>query len=132
MAYLPELRSFAVSLSRSPERAEDLVQETVLRALSQHELYEKGSNLRAWLFTILKNLFFTNTRRSRREVEDADGSMALGLSVPPEQEAKLLHRKFASAFDELRPEYQEVLSLIFLEGLSYEEAATRAGCAVGT
>jgi RNA polymerase sigma-70 factor (ECF subfamily) len=132
LANLPALKKFACSLTHVPERADDLVQETLLRALSKPERYETGTNLRAWLFTILKNQFYTSTRSNRREVEDVDGSWALALSVPPEQEDKLVHQKFASAFESLRPDYQEVLSLVVLEGLSYEEAAQQAGCAVGT
>ena len=132
MSLLPEVRRFALSLTRDLNHAEDLIQETVLRALSQHERYAEGTNLRAWLFTILRNLFFTGTRRGRREVEDPDGSLALALSVLPDQEDKLVHQKLASAFGGLRTEFQEVLSSVFLEGLSYEETAVRAGCAVGT
>ena len=74
----------------------------------------------------------SSARRKRREVEDADGSSALSLRVPPDQEDKLVHQKLASAFGGLRTEFQEVLSSVILEGLSYEETAVRTGCAVGT
>jgi RNA polymerase sigma-70 factor (ECF subfamily) len=79
LANLPSLRSFAISLTRSVDQAEDLVQETVLRAIRKQQKFEPGTNLQAWLFTILRNLFCSVCRRTKREVEDADGSYAATL-----------------------------------------------------
>ena len=76
LAAVPSLRAFAISLSGNVDRADDLVQETLLRALANIDSFEPGSNMPAWLFTILRNLFRSEYRKRRREVEDADGSYA--------------------------------------------------------
>ena len=76
LASVPSLRAFAISLSGNGDRADDLVQETLLRALANIDSFQPGSNLPAWLFTILRNLFRSDYRKRRREVEDADGSYA--------------------------------------------------------
>ena len=73
LASVPSLRAFAISLSGNPDRADDLVQETLLRALANIDSFEPGSNLSAWLFTILRNLFRSDYRKRRREVEDEIG-----------------------------------------------------------
>src|ERR1700710_2209174 len=83
----PGLRAFAISLSGNSDRADDLVQETLLRALANIDSFQPGSNLPAWLFTILRNLFRSDYRKRRREVEDADGSYAKTLKTPPAQNA---------------------------------------------
>lgn len=132
LSILPELRVYAFSLERDHTRAEDLVQESVLKALSQHELFEAGTNLRSWLFTILKNQFLTLTRKRRREIEDANGAFAETLTVLPDQQDKLSHHELLNALHALREEQREVLVLVAIEGLSYEEAAAQMGCAVGT
>src|SRR5918998_5183439 len=89
LAAVPSLRAFAISLCGQVDRADDLVQDTMLRALSNLHRFEIGTNLHAWLFTILRNLFHSEYRKRRREVEDADGSYAARLLVPPEQGARL-------------------------------------------
>ena len=76
LASIPSLRAFAISLSGNVDRADDLVQETILRALANINSFQPGTNLPAWLFTILRNLFRSEYRKRRREVEDADGSFA--------------------------------------------------------
>ena len=68
------------------DRAEDLVQETVLRAISKQPQFVAGTNLRAWLFTILRNQFYSEHRKSRREIEDGDGSYAATMIAQPDQE----------------------------------------------
>ena len=82
LASVPSLRAFAISLSGNGDRADDLVQETLLRALANIDSFQVGSNLPAWLFTILRNLFRSDYRKRRREVEDADGSYAKTLKTP--------------------------------------------------
>src|SRR6202046_382329 len=85
LAAVPSLRAFAISLSGNVDRADDLVQEALLRALANLRSFEPGSNMSAWLFTILRNLFRSEYRKRRREVEDADGRYAESLKSHPEQ-----------------------------------------------
>ena len=132
LAVLPQLRIYAISLEKDPVRADDLVQETVLKALANAERFERGTCLRSWLFTILKNQFFTLIRRRGREVEDVDGFFAQKLTAAPEQHDKLCHGELMDALDKLREQERDVLLMVALDGLSYEEAAARMGCAIGT
>ena len=83
LAAVPSLRAFAISLSGNVDRADDLVQETLLRAMANINSFEPGTNLSAWLFTILRNLFRSEYRKRRREVEDADGRHVGSLKLPP-------------------------------------------------
>ena len=132
LAAVPSLRAFAISLSGQVDRADDLVQDTLLRALSHIDRFERGTNLNAWLFTILRNLFHSEYRKRRREVEDADGSYAARLKVSPEQGARLDFEDFRTALAKLPPDQREALLLVGASGFSYEEAANICGCAVGT
>ena len=125
----------AHSLSRlcgQVDRADDLVQDTLLRALSHIDRFERGTNLNAWLFTILRNLFHSEYRKRRREVEDPDGSYAGRLKVQPEQGSRLDFEDFRSALAKLPHDQREALLLVGASGFSYEEAANICGCAVGT
>jgi RNA polymerase sigma-70 factor, ECF subfamily len=132
MAAIPNLRAFAMSLCGNPARADDLVQETVVRAWSKLQSFEEGTNLKAWLFTILRNLFFSEHRKRRREVEDADGHLSAQLSVHPEQLGHMDMIDFRAALLQLPTDQREALILVGAEGFSYEEAAVISGCAVGT
>ncbi|MDG2570777.1 sigma-70 family RNA polymerase sigma factor [Vibrio parahaemolyticus] len=132
MASLPSLRSFAISLTRDVHRAEDLVQETILRAISRQESFEAGTNLQAWLFTILRNLFFSAHRKSQREVEDVDGSHAAALITIPDQEDRIVVQDLEAALAKLPQEQREAILLVGAEGLSYEETAEALGVKVGT
>src|SRR5207344_611982 len=89
LATVPSLRAFAISLCGNIDRADDLVQETLLRALAHIDSFQPGTNMPAWLFTILRNLFRSEYRKRRREVEDADGSYAEQLTSLPEQSSRL-------------------------------------------
>ena len=89
LSAVPSLRAFAISLSGNVDRADDLVQETLLRAIANIDSFQPGSNLPAWLFTILRNLFHTDFRKRRREVEDPEGLMARRLAVLPNQSGRL-------------------------------------------
>jgi len=129
---LPKLRSFAISLCGRNDRVDDLVQETVLRALANIHLFEPGSNMLAWLRTILRNQFFADYRKRRREVEDGDGHHAGLLESPPAQEGHVRIRELREALDRLAPDHREALSLITASGLSYDEAAAHCGCPAGT
>lgn len=132
VASLPILRAFAISLTRKIDQAEDLVQDTVLKALSKQESFETGTNLQAWLITILRNGFLTAYRRSRREVADEDGSHAAKLICVPDQEDRIVVQDLAAALARLPTEQRTAILLVGAEGLPYEEAAQALGCAVGT
>lgn len=129
---IPHLRAFAISLCGSVDQADDLVQDAILRGLSHIDKFEPGTNMRAWLFTILRNHFHTTYRRRRREVEDPDGLMAGMLSTLPEQHGHLDLGDLQTALAKLSFEQREVLLLIGAEGLSYEETAMIVGTKVGT
>ena len=101
LAAVPSLRAFAISLCGNGDRADDLVQETLLRALANIDSFQPGSNLPAWLFTILRNLFRSDYRKRRREVEDADGNYAKTLKTQPSQSAHLEFEEFRVALDKL-------------------------------
>jgi len=131
LAAVPSLRAFAISLSGQVDRADDLVQDTLLRALANLHRFEPGTNLNAWLFTILRNLFHSEYRKRRREVEDPDGSYAGRLKVQPEQGSHLDFEDFRSALANLPSDQREALLLVGASGFSYEEAA-HICCAVGT
>ena len=132
LAAVPSLRAFAISLSGNVDRADDLVQETLLRAIANIESFQPGTNMSAWLFTILRNLFRSEYRKRRREVEDADGSYAESLKSHPEQGSHLEFKEFRAALAKLPPDQREALILVGASGFSYEEAATICECAVGT
>jgi RNA polymerase sigma-70 factor (ECF subfamily) len=132
LAAVPSLRAFAISLCGNVDRADDLVQETLLRALANIDSFEPGSNMPAWLFTILRNLFRSEYRKRRREVEDADGTYAQSLKSQPEQSSRIEFQEFRAALAKLPPDQREALILVGASGFSYEEAAQICGCAVGT
>jgi RNA polymerase sigma-70 factor, ECF subfamily len=129
---VPSLRAFAISLSGNVDRADDLVQETLLRAIANIESFQPGTNMSAWMFTILRNLFRSEYRKRRREVEDTDGSYADTLKSHPEQGSHLEFKEFKSALAKLPPDQREALILVGASGFSYEEAAAICECAVGT
>jgi RNA polymerase sigma-70 factor (ECF subfamily) len=132
LAAVPSLRAFAISLCGNVDRADDLVQETLLRALANIDSFQPGSNMPAWLFTILRNLFRSEYRKRRREVEDADGSYAQSLKSQPEQNGRVEFQEFRAALAKLPPDQREALILVGASGFSYEEAANICECAVGT
>ncbi len=132
LALIPNLRAFAISLCGHHERADDLVQETLLKAWGHLDSFQEGTNLRAWLFTILRNSYFSEMRKRRREVEDSDGKKAASLSVAPAQQGHVDMQDFRKALDLLPPDQREALVLVGAAGMSYEEAAEIAHCAVGT
>jgi RNA polymerase sigma-70 factor (ECF subfamily) len=129
---VPSLRAFAWSLSRNPADADDLVQETLTKAWLNRDKFARGSNLRAWLFTILRNTWYTAATKRRREVADVDGRHAETLVAPPSQEWSVELTALKDALDDLPAEHREALVLVGGAGLSYEEAADIAGCALGT
>jgi RNA polymerase sigma-70 factor (ECF subfamily) len=132
LGLIPNLRAFAVSLCGDIERADDLVQETLLKAWDHLESFQEGTNLRAWLFTILRNTYFSECRKRRREVEDRDGDKAANLAVHPGQQGHVDMQDFRRALGCLPPDQREALILVGAAGFSYEEAARISGCAIGT
>ena len=132
LAAVPSLRAFAISLCGNVDRADDLVQETLLRAMANIDSFEPGTNMSAWLFTILRNLFRSEYRKRRREVEDAEGRYADTLKSNPEQTGRVEFEEFRTALDKLPQDQREALILVGASGFSYEEAAGICGCAVGT
>ncbi len=129
---VPALRAFGRTLARNPDRADDLVQETLLKAWDKRESFQSGTNLRAWLFTILRNVFYSEVRKRKREVEDVDGAMTARLAVRPAQDHVMALRDFATALETLPADQREALVLVGAAGLTYEEAAEVCGCALGT
>jgi RNA polymerase sigma-70 factor, ECF subfamily len=132
LAAVPSLRAFAISLSGNVDRADDLVQETLLRALANIHSFQPGTNMPAWLFTILRNLFRSEYRKRRREVEDSDGRYAESLKSHPEQPGRVEFEELREALAKLPPDQREALILVGASGFSYEEAAAICDCAVGT
>jgi RNA polymerase sigma-70 factor, ECF subfamily len=129
---IPRLRAFAISLTGSIDQADDLVQEAIVRGLSHIERFQPGTNMEAWLFTILRNQFYTAFRRRRREVEDPGGILAGTQAMPPEQNGYLDLEDLKVALTKLPVEQCEALLLVAAEGLSYEEAAEVCGTRIGT
>ena len=129
---IPSLRAFARSLGATPDRADDLVQETLIKAWANQQSFVQGTNLKTWLFTILRNTAYSEYRKRWREVEDADGSYAAGLVSEPAQIAHLDLADFKLALSGVPQEQREALVLIGASGFSYDEAAKICGCAVGT
>lgn len=132
LAAVPSLRAFGISLSGKIDRADDLVQETLIRALTNIDSFKPGTNLQAWLFTILRNQFRSEYRKRRREVEDVDGRFSGNLTTPPDQHSHLAFEEFRQALTTLPADQREALILVGASGFSYEEAAEICGCAVGT
>jgi len=132
LAAVPNLRAFAISLCRNVDRADDLVQETLVRALANIDSFQPGTNLSAWLFTILRNHFRSEYRKRYREVEDVDGNYSDNLTTQPEQLGHLQLGEFRKALVKLPADQREALILVGAAGFSYEDAANICGCAVGT
>jgi RNA polymerase sigma-70 factor (ECF subfamily) len=132
LAAVPNLRAYAFSLARDRDRADDLVQETLLKGWQHRGRYEPGTNLEGWLTTILRNSFVGVHRKRAWEVEDPNEAHAAGLSVLPEQEARLEMQDMQAALECLPPEQREALLLVAVNGMSSEAVAELTGCAVGT
>lgn len=129
---LPHLRAFARGLCGQTEKADDLVQDAVMRAWSSRAAFKPGTNLKAWVFTIARNHFLNELRRSRRESQLEEGQAETMLVARPSQEDGLHMSDLQRALDRLPPERREALLLVGASGFSYEEAAQVCGVAVGT
>jgi RNA polymerase sigma-70 factor (ECF subfamily) len=129
---IPALRAFAWSLCHNGADADDLVQDTLIKAWSNRDKFEPGTNLRAWLFTILRNTYYSAVVRRRREVRDETGEYANKLKTPATQDWSMAMQALQAALQKLPDEHREALILVGAAGLSYEEAAEICGCALGT
>ena len=132
LAAIPSLRAFAISLCGAADKADDLVQETLVRAWDKQGSFQPGTNLRAWLFTILRNEFYSQMRKRGREVQDSDGYFTGMLSTHPAQHGALDLSDFGAALEKLPADQREAIILVGGSGFAYEEAAEICGCAVGT
>jgi RNA polymerase sigma-70 factor (ECF subfamily) len=130
--HLPHLRAFARSLSSSKDQADDLVSEAVARALASAHQFRPGTNFKAWIFTILRNAFYTEGRKRWNRVVTLDDNLYHQPSVGPTQEDSLSFCDFRRAFIQLSPRQREVLMLVGNSDLSYEEVAAQCHCPVGT
>lgn len=129
---IPALRSFARTFFPSNFEADDLVQETLFRALRSIDRFEPGTNLKSWLFTIMHNAFRTQYKLRRREAPGAVDCAEMPIPMAPPQEWCVLSGELHKALDRLAPDHREVIVLVAGYGLSYKEAADICDCAVGT
>lgn len=132
VTHLPALRAFALSLTRNRATADDMMQDTVLKAWSNMDKFTPGTNMRAWLFTILRNNYYTSRRKLNREVADVDNVFSDKMSVKPDHDGRLQMRDFKIAFEKLPDEQREALILVGASGFSYEDAGDMCGVATGT
>lgn len=132
LAAIPNLRAFAVSLAQNADRADDLVQETLVKAWDKQSSFQPGTNLKGWLFTILRNEFYSQMRKKGREVQDSDGIATERMAIHPNQDGALDLQDFKKALASLPEDQREAIILVGASGFSYEEAADICGCAVGT
>jgi RNA polymerase sigma-70 factor (ECF subfamily) len=132
LAAVPDMRAFALSLCRQRDRVDDLVQEALLRAIANIHSFRPGTNMTAWLFTILRNNFLNEYRKSRREVADTDDYFVGTMTSQPEQDGHVQLDEFRDALAKLPHDQREAVILVGGAGLSYEEAARICHCAVGT
>jgi RNA polymerase sigma factor (sigma-70 family) len=131
-AVIPHLRAFARGLCGRPDLADDLVQETLLKAWAAQERFEPGTSMRAWTFVILRNAYLTDMRRNRFRADDDETVAERVLVAPAGQEGPLHLSDMHRALLTLPPERREALLLVGAGGFSYEEAAEICQCAVGT
>jgi RNA polymerase sigma-70 factor (ECF subfamily) len=130
---LPYLRRFARALTANAANADDIVHDCVVKAMENRDKFEPGTNLRAWLFTILRNGFISDIRRNRRRLSETDSPRwATGGVAPPNQEGSLVLHRLQTAMSRLPVEQRAVLVLVVIEGMNYEQAAKALRLPVGT
>ena len=129
---MPMLRGYAMTLTRSSSEAEDLVQDTLVRAWRYREGFQPGTNLEAWLCAIQRNCFYTSRAGATRTVQDVEGRHAAQLTTQADQEWRLRYCELLEALKQLTPDTRDALLLVAGAGLTYEDAAQVTGCAVGT
>jgi RNA polymerase sigma-70 factor, ECF subfamily len=142
ISHLDALYRGALRLSRDPDKAQDLVQDTFARALRYQHSYQPGTNMKAWLFAIMRNLYWDRFQKAGRESVSIDdiGEFALydqmrdDLGEGPEQEVldRIARGEVVEAIEKLNPLHREVVLLVDVEGFSYKDAATILGVPIGT
>ena len=132
LTHMPRLQAYAVMLTRDRAAAEDLLQETALKAWRAQSQFAMGTNFTAWIYKILRNEYISSLRRNKRKPARLDDVPEEFLSRGGAQENDILSREVVDAMSKLQPEQREVLILICASGLSYEEAAESLGCSIGT
>jgi RNA polymerase sigma-70 factor, ECF subfamily len=132
VALLPDLRAFARFMCRERETADELVQNTILMALDKQSQFAVGTNLKGWLFTIMRNRFYSDLRAQRRRPTAIDDTAVAPLAAVDNPEATIQLKELSVALWQLSPQSREALILIGAGGFSYEEAAALCNCSVGT
>ena len=130
--HLPALRAYARSLSGRLQDPDDLVQETLLRAIEHADKYQPGTHMRAWLFTIMRNRFYTNIKKATRERTGVTDCVSDSPSSQPTQEWHLRHRELWDQLFEMPAHYREAIVLVSVLGVSYIRAAEILECDIGT
>jgi RNA polymerase sigma-70 factor (ECF subfamily) len=130
--FLPEMRAFAMSLTRDKSTADDLVQDAIVKAWKSFHQFQSNTNLRAWLFTIVRNTFYSDLRRRKRETDHAERTSTDQTTGDRGADPIIAVMDFEKAFSLLPDEQREALVLVGASGMSYEEAAETCGVAVGT
>ena len=129
---LPRLRGYARALTRDWSDADDLVQETLTKALHYHERFAEGTQMKAWLFTIMRNTHFTAVKKYTREQPAAMDCVSGAVAIQPDHDMVIAHKETLSAIERLPVPYREMLTLVVMLGESYEDAAALCNCPVGT
>lgn len=132
VSYVPALHKFARRFHTSANDVDDLVQETLVKALGNLDKYQPGTQLKSWLFTILRNTFCTKFGLAKRELVGLDDDFAELSCVHPSQEWTVRGRELEAAIRRLPEHYRAAFDLIFINGVSYEGAAVHFHCPIGT
>jgi RNA polymerase sigma-70 factor, ECF subfamily len=132
LAHVPALRAYARSLTMQYDDADDLVQTTLVKAISNIAKYQPGTNLRAWLFTIMRNTFLTDIRKRNREQPALADCASMMPACPPVHDEHIVGQRLMESIARLPQHYREMLLLVVVIGESYEDAARICGCAIGT
>lgn len=129
---IPVLKAFALRLVKSRTEADDLVQETLVRAWRYRDTFTEGTSMKSWLCRILQNCFYKDATRRRQTVQDIEGRCAAQQAVAAPQEWSVLYAEVLAAIDKLAPETRDAFLMVVANGASYEEAAQAFGCPIGT
>lgn len=132
VALIPALRAFARTFHRNATDADDLVQETLIKALANIEKFQPGTRLKSWLFTIMRNTFYTHVKTRSRETPGSADCVAINVPCAATQDWTVRGQELLHAMNRLPPHYREVLILTLVLGESYQTTAEICDCAIGT
>ncbi|MBW6425358.1 sigma-70 family RNA polymerase sigma factor [Rhizobium sp. XQZ8] len=132
IGYIPALYKFAHRFHRTESDVEDLVQDTLLKALGNLDKFQEGTSVKSWMFTIMRNAFCTKYARNKREQVGLDDVQINKFSTKPEQEWRVQGQEIEQAIAALNADHRKAVDLVILQGTSYEDAAVLCQCAVGT